>query len=222
MKNLIAFILLLIVFSCSNREEVLEFEKILGIENSQALTLMVSNFENEFLKTEYPNLTSEQAYERLLTDMRDNKFQSWNKLPKFDETDLKQSQLKFEINAYVDSVWIETNENPRIVWQYNFLGNNGTFYKKDYWSSYNKNPSVNKDSIIEDRYTWFVINYPEGRYWKALSKTCQKDKFIMDYLNFSNSFGRIPFEIMASRMLSANLDYSDFFIKRIIVTRVSS
>ncbi|MFD1062069.1 hypothetical protein ACFQ1Q_02325 [Winogradskyella litorisediminis] len=149
MKILKTIIILLLFVSCSNKEQIAEFEKILGKENSETLTSMVYDFENGFLKTKYPNLTSEQAYERLLTEMRDSKSQSWNKLPKFDKSLFEKSQLKYEIYSYVDSVWIETNEDPKIVRQYKYLDDEGTFRKRKSWTSYR--PQDEKIRILSYR-----------------------------------------------------------------------
>ncbi len=180
---------------------------------------MVSDFENGFLKTKYPELTNEQAYERLLTEMRDSKSQSWNKLPKFDKSRFEKSHLKHEIYSYVDSVWIETNEDPKIVRQYKYLDID-TFRKRKSWTSYRTQDEKNKDSIMRNFYTWTDLNY-NGRFWLALKETCPKNRFITDYLDIANSAGPVQPEIMVNRMLDSNLNYSDYFIKRIIVTGIS-
>ena len=218
-KILKLFIFLLLIVSCSNKEQIAEFENILGKENSETLTSMVAEFENGFLRNKYPDLNSEQAYERLLTEMRDSKLQSWNKLPNFDKSRFENSQLKHEIYSYVDSVWIETNEGPKIVRQYRYLDID-TFRKRKSWTSYRPQDKKNKDSLIQNFYTWTDLNY-NGRFWVALKETCEKNRFITDYLNIANSAGPVQPEIMVDRMLDANLNYSDYFIKRIIVTGLS-
>jgi hypothetical protein len=218
-KILKLFILLLLIVSCSNNERIAEFEKILGKEKSETLTSMVAEFENGFLKNKYPDLNSEQAYERLLTEMRDSKSQSWNKLPKFDKSRFDKSQLKHEIYSYVDSVWIETTEDPKIVMQYKYLDIE-TFRKRKSLISYRPQDEKNKDSIIRNFYTWTDLNY-NGRFWVALKETCQKDKFIVNYLDNAKTFGPVQPEWMLDMFLDTNLNYSDYFIKRIIITWLS-
>ena len=71
------------------------------------------------------------------------------------------------------------------------------------------------------QYTWTDLNYHSGRFWEALRKTCQKDKFILQYLDFANSSGPMQPKIMADKMLDADLNYSNYFVKRIIVTGLS-
>jgi len=223
MKIVGIIIIILLTFGCSKKQtdlRIAQFEKILGKENSETLTLMVAEFEDGFLKNKYPNLKSEQAYERLLTEMRESKSQSWNKLPKFDKSRFEKSELKYEIYAYVDSVWIEEKENPMMVSRYKLL-DNGTFYHRSTLTSYRPKDEVDKDTLMKNRYTWTDLNYQSGRFWEALRKTGQKDKFIVDYLDFANSSGVMQPEIMVDKMLNTNMNYSDYFIKRIIVTELS-
>jgi len=220
MKIIKTYLFLFLIFSCSNKSQIVEFENILGKKNSETLTLMVSDFENGYLKNKYPNLSSEKAYAKLLLDMRDSKAQSWGKLPEFEKTRFEESQLKLEIYSYVDSVWIESIESPRLFIQRKYLANDGTFHKGTSWSSFRPKDGENKDSIINNRYTWTDLNY-SGRFWKALRETCQNDKFIMDYLYLADSAGPIQPEILISRILASNVDYSDYFIKRIIITGIS-
>jgi hypothetical protein len=101
MKYYLILIVSILIFSCSsNKEQVAEFENVLGFDNSATLTLMVYDFENDFLKNKYPNLTIEKAYKKLLIDMRDNKAFSWGKLPTFNKTRFEKSTLKYEIYSY--------------------------------------------------------------------------------------------------------------------------
>ncbi len=71
MKYIKLFFILILIVSCSNKKRITEFENILGKENSETLTYLVSDFENDFLKRNYPNLDIEKAYrkkaERYLT-----------------------------------------------------------------------------------------------------------------------------------------------------------
>ena len=216
MKILKALIFLLLFVSCSDKERIAEFEEILGEENSETLTLLVSDFENKYLKTKYPHLTTPQAYEKLLTDIRDHKSQSSNQLLNFDKTRFQKSHLKHELYSYVDSVWVETHSEPKIVRQYKYWDVD-TFRTKISWRSYRPQDKKNKDAIIQNSYMMTDLNY-SGRFWVALKKTCGNDKFITDYLEMMNIAGPVQPEIMAYYMLSAGLDYSDYFIKRILIT----
>ncbi|PHS04378.1 MAG: hypothetical protein COA88_13580 [Kordia sp.] len=220
MKYLIILIVSISFLGCSNNEQIAEFEKVLGYENSETLTLMVFDFENGFLKNKYPNLTPERAYKKLLIEMRDNKDFSWGKLPKFNKTRFEKSRLKYEIYSYVDSVWTETGENPKMVLQYKVLNGDGNFITRV--TELSHNPQVDKvnDSIIKNYYTWTDLNY-EGRYWKALKKVHKSNQFISNYLEVAVTGGPVQPELLIDELLNSNPNYSDYFIKRIIVTNIS-
>lgn len=60
-----------------------------------------------------------------------------------------------------------------------------------------------------------------GRFWVALKETCNYNDFIVDYLDIINTIGPVQPEHMIDKMLNSNLDYSDYFIKRIIIIGIS-
>ena len=66
MKFINLFIILLLTFGCSSDKDTAEFEKVLGKENSQTLTLLVNGFENDFLKKQYPNSELNESYKKFL------------------------------------------------------------------------------------------------------------------------------------------------------------
>ena len=68
-KILLPFIFLLLIISCADKKsekQTSEFDKVLGIENVATLNFLVSDFENDFLKRQYPNLDTENAYRQFL------------------------------------------------------------------------------------------------------------------------------------------------------------
>lgn len=60
-----------------------------------------------------------------------------------------------------------------------------------------------------------------GRFWVALKETCNYNDFIVDYLDIINTIGPVQPEHMINKMLNSNLDYSDYFIERIIIIGIS-
>jgi len=66
MKFLKLLIILLFVSSCSENENIKHFETALGQENSKTLTYLVNDFENDFLKRQYPDLKTKRAYKQLV------------------------------------------------------------------------------------------------------------------------------------------------------------
>ena len=106
LKSLTVVILFISFWGCSHDKFVTKFENTLGRENSQTLTELISDFESDFLKRQYPNLNTKSAYGKFLTDLRDEKT-DWKKISEESRAKFDNSSLKNEIYRYPDSVWIE-------------------------------------------------------------------------------------------------------------------
>jgi predicted RNA-binding protein associated with RNAse of E/G family len=120
----------------------------------------------------------------------------------------------------LDSVWIETGENPKTIIQYKDLNGDGDLIKRTSHTSYRPLENKSKDSIIKNLYTWTDLNY-EGRFWRALMSVSKRNTFVYNYLDIANSGGPVQPELLIDEMLGSNPNYSDYFIKRIIVTSLS-
>lgn len=69
MKNYIFILISIVTLSCSqNKENIVEFEKVLGAKETKALDLLVSDFEKN-LKKIYPKLSTEKGYTQYLKDL---------------------------------------------------------------------------------------------------------------------------------------------------------
>ena len=80
MKFFKIFLLLLFITSCTKQptdNRILEFERILGKENSETLNYLVSDFENDYLKKQYPTLKTEDAYSKFLNNLLEDKIENW-------------------------------------------------------------------------------------------------------------------------------------------------
>lgn len=98
MKFIKTFIILILFFSCSNKERISEFENILGDENSKTLTYLVNDFENDYLKKQYSNLDTPKAYRQFLTDMKnDGQTADLSKISEKSKLLFEQSNLRLEI-----------------------------------------------------------------------------------------------------------------------------
>lgn len=82
MKFIKIFIILFLIFGCSNQKitdkRISVFEKRLGGEETKALNLLVSDFEKNLIKI-YPNLTVEKGYRQYLTEMISDLTTDWEK-----------------------------------------------------------------------------------------------------------------------------------------------
>lgn len=69
MKNYIFILISITTFSCSqNKDNIVEFEKVLGAKETKALDLLVSDFEKNLTKI-YPDLSTEKGYTQYLKDL---------------------------------------------------------------------------------------------------------------------------------------------------------
>ena len=69
MRKTYLALILIFIFSCSQQDNrIMKFEKILGKEQSEALNLLVADFDKNLNKN-YPNLSTEKGYRQYLKDI---------------------------------------------------------------------------------------------------------------------------------------------------------
>jgi hypothetical protein len=239
MKILKLFIFLILIISCSDKKsenKMFEFDKVLGNENVAILDLLVSDFENDFLKRQYPNLHTENAYRQFLTDLRDEKTDNFLKISQKARETFKYSNLRLEIYRYPDSVWIVENSSldkkedslevllysstPYIKSRHKYDNPDGTFeylYSRSYRSIL---PNMNFDSIAESE-----IKKPEfntvGKYIQALYQIKELDTFFKKFYKQKSAFGFVRPSILANALLNEKVDLNDNLVKRIIVLEIA-
>ncbi|WP_452227746.1 MULTISPECIES: hypothetical protein [unclassified Lacinutrix] len=215
MKFIKLTIILLLTFSCSNEKKIAQFEKVLGKENSETLTYLVNDFESDFLKRQYPNLDTKNAYKQFLTDLKNGRTDLLKTVSKESRKRFEQSNLKHEIYSYVDSVWIENdflikkrfvNKSLNGIIQYNVQTQSG-----------NIPSNFDKDSLIIAEMDSRTLNNL-GKYWIALDSIKNQNEFIKEYYKFKIPMGFLHPEIVSNMMLNSDLNFSDYYIKRIIIT----
>src|SRR5690554_5385377 len=159
--NCISFLLLFIISSFVNgqtKKQVSEFENILGKENYITLNILTTEFEKDILNNTYPTLSTEKAYKKFLTDVKNGKFTYWNKISPKSRNIFKNSDLRLEVYEFPDSVWIG---KKGIESRYVFDNKDGTI---DYGFSL-KSADLNKnlDSLIQNEYNTPRLKYT-GKY----------------------------------------------------------
>lgn len=219
-KILLTLIFPLLIFSCSNKKQIAEFESILGEENSETLTSMVSEFENGFLKAKYPNLSTEKAYSEYLTELESNITGNWERSTKKNIDKFNQSALKKVVYGIPDSIWIEKTQNKNRT-EYRIRRKYLTVKREYEIGTLEASiPKVSdEDSLIATLENHYDINY-FGKYRKALKTIAKKNKFIKKYLQMTKEAGMLDPRMIAYEMLIADLDFDDYFIKRLIVTEI--
>ena len=229
MKILKIFIILILTFSCSNEKVIAEFEIVLGAENSQTLTNLVHEFENDFLKKQYPDLNTEMAYRQYLTELENNSTGNWKKPSKKSREIFNSSKLRYEIYRIPDSVWIEKSpdtshfkyDKSTVKTKWKYLNEDGEFKYGVSESSIGFEEPKNEDSLIELRKKYIDVNYV-GKYRRALYSVSKHNTFITEYLDMTDAAGILDPRMVAAKMLSNNVDLNDYFIKRLIITEIAN
>ena len=236
MKFIKAFIILILIISCSGKkteDNTSEFEKALGKENIKTLNALVFDFENDFLKRQYPNLDTENAYRQFLTDLRDEKTENWKSISEKARNKFKSSDLRLEMYEFPDSVWIIENSSmdkiesdslefirqpvPYIKSRFKYInadGNEEYFYSRG--NSFNPKLNSNFDSIIKRELNRPSFNYI-GKYLRALESIKDKSEFHKKFYEVKKNFGFVYSYQTAYEMLKYKIDLNDNLNRKIII-----
>ncbi len=209
-----------------------EFDKVLGNENVATLNFLTSDFENDFLKRQYPNLSTENAYQEFLTDLRDGKTDNWQSISKKAREKFKSSDLRLEMYEFPDSVWILENSTfdkiesdslnfwyspvPYVKSRYKYTNPNGTTEYTYSRGSIEFIPNPDFDSVINRELITPRMNYI-GKYLQALKAIKDKSEFHKEFYERKNSVGFLPSESTSRFMLYKNIDLNDKLNRKIIV-----
>ena len=199
----------------------------LGAENSKILTELVADFETDFLKRQYPKLKTENAYEKFLTELRDNKTADWKKISENSRTKFANSELKDEIYRYPDSVWIEKDTSKMTIKLQAVVKSRFKYINDDGSIEYLENESY-QPPIKDLDINWVLErekNSPRfnstGKYLQALYQIKDRDTFFKNFYEQKEAIGHINPETLANVMLQENVDLNDYLIKRIIVLELA-
>jgi hypothetical protein len=237
-KIFIPFIFLLLIISCEDKKsesQTSEFDKVLGSENVATLNFLVSDFENDFLKRQYPNLKTEDAYRKFLTELRDKKTENRKSISENARKKFKASDLRLEMYEFPDSVWILKNSTfdkiesdsllfldssiPYVKSRYKYTNPDGTT-EYNYSRSYGGNiEEIDYDSIINREMKSPSFN-GIGKYIQALYQIKERDTFFKNFYK-QKEYGFIRAETLAKVMLEENVDLNDYLVKRIIVLEIA-
>ena len=237
--NFLKILLLLLFFTnCSNQQidnRILEFERILGKENSETLNYLVSDFETNYLKNQYPTLKTKVAYSKFLNDLLEDKIENWGPFYNKNLDLFNNSKLIKELYRFPDSVWIvESSEQdkiegdstvllysktPYIKMRYKEINKKGE-YEYYYSSIYaNLDSNSNYDSIIKLYYKRVEFN-SAGKYIQALYAIHETDTLTKKYFDIKEHGGILPLKFFITGTLSLDPDFNDYFHKRIVLLEV--
>ena len=233
MKIIKIFIFIFLIISCSdkkNENKISDFDKILGNENVATLDFLVSNFENYFLKRQYPNLDTENAYRQFLTEIRDREFEKLKKVSKKANEKFESSDLRLEMYKFPDSAWILKNSSfdkieadslsflespfPYVKSRFKYINPDGKI-EYVYGRGSGLSPNTNFDSIVNRELKTARINYI-GKYIQALETIKDKSEFHKEFYKKKKSIGSL-YPMLADVMLAEKVDLNDKLNRRIIV-----
>lgn len=211
--------LLITITSCSDKQDKKNFVMILGEENVETLDYLVESFENEYLKITYPEKDIESAYNVFIEQILKgaiNYDDISKKLKKSMEL-YSNSRLLYEKLKLVDSVWVLDSLNDKITlkMRYKFIDSTSQFnysYDKKEWSL----KSESLDSIFYKSSHTVRSNY-QGKYLKAIKVLKNRSLFFKRYNNIIDAVGSSDYLLTADLMKRRNVDYNDYFIKRVVV-----
>jgi hypothetical protein len=208
MKIIKLFIFIALIISCSDKkteDKISEFDKVLGKENVATLDFLVSDFENDFLKRQYPNLDTENAYRQFLTEIRDRKFENLKSVSQNASEKFESSGLKLEMYEFPDSEWILKNSSydkiesdsvsfldspfPYVKSRFKYINPDGTI-EYVYGRGSGLSPNSNFDSIIKSELKTAQINYV-GKYIQALGTIKDKSKFHREFYEKKSFFASL-------------------------------
>ncbi|MDO7174205.1 hypothetical protein [Mariniflexile sp. AS56] len=226
MKIFKIFIILLLITSCSdkiNENKITEFDKILGTENSKTLNSLVVEFENDFLKRQYPNLNIERAYLKFITEISEGEIEKFVGFSQKSRSLFDKSTLRPEIYCVPDSIWVDKNPwndlTLLVKIRTKCIKPDGTFESGISEMPFDKK-EISRDFIEEKRKNFVVSNY-NGKYIKALNSISDNSEFLKSFVKDRTNFGLIPSELVAKRILAYNVDITDYYVKRIIVMELA-
>lgn len=240
MIKYISFLVVIVFFSCTVQKDpdIINFEKRLGTESVETLNNLVTDFETNYLKKYYKEVTVDEAYLLFLKYInKGDTVKPYNYQKKYEM--FKKSKLFSDIYLKVDSVWIARDKNndppdftddsaielnipnpyPKLIIRFkgqNF--ENDYYYEDQSFSAGDRSyfEKYSEEEIIQDGYRRRRFDNI-GNYAMALYDLQDRGIVFKNFYKHKESSGGFDMSILASGLLYDNADTSDYFIKRIIV-----
>ena len=217
-------ILSLVIFSCSSRKDIEKFNKTLGEENVETLDCLVKSFESNYLKIVYPEKGLDDAYESFLNSVLENKVDYDKVYSRLEDSKkmFEKSRLKYEIYRVVDSVWIidslDSWGRVTLKMRYKFIDSIDQYnYSYDKIDLNVQGKSL--DSIIYMYRNTVGSNY-HGKYLKAIEKISNGSSFFRNLNEIIEATGASDYLLTSDLMIRHNVDFDDYFIKRLVLTEI--
>lgn len=225
MKHILISAIAILMFSCcsqmSDKEKIEIFENHIGKENARLLTEKVEFLEKCF-KIHDKGLTTEESYKNYVgwIESLGNRLWKidWKKYDSLNNTILN-SPLGKEIWMTKDSVWIDGEMQKT---KYVYRGEDGSIISS-FVDVETYDPSIDKNWEERPSVCWcndFKPFNKDGKYLEALNLVSKNDTILQDYLGVKDGNYGISPGYLAGYFLSGKVDYSNYFVKRIIVVEM--
>lgn len=232
MNSIKVLLLSFLVVCCAqnNKDEI--FENTLGKENNKTLNYLVSAFEQDFLKNQYPSLKINEAYKMFLEDFRDGNTSNWKERPAKAVKIFNESKLRLEIYNFPDSVWVLPNSSkdkieedslqflyspiPYIKYRRkNYIDSSGKQHYLYSRSGFQLNLS-NTDSVINYVKTIREFRY-DGEYFNLINESKNKNAFWLAMFEYITSTNNENSKVFAQMILKNKFDLNNPTIRKFIV-----
>lgn len=217
---------IVVLTSCSKDPRIEKFEAVLGADNVETLNFMVTDFEDDFLKRQYPEMKTEAAYKQFLTELAAGKTEHWQKVSENARDRFAQSELRMQIYKVMDSVWLVNDSTvkipvlgPALRKRMKFIDHKGQIDYTVSERSHLPEDLVSQEELNE-RYKNFVSSNAIGSYMRALQTIADSSDFVSEFYEVKNAAGILSTELIAEQMLKNEVDLNDYFIKRIIIAEI--
>jgi len=212
MTRIKPILIILISFLTSNlveAQQIQKFESSLGERRTAAINEIVNDFE-KYLDSNFSGKNLDAKYDKYLEELaKENLTKKWRISPSkmtkykmlelFDEFDTVRADTVWYDGEWVNYIW----ENDDLVQSIIPLND----------------VSINK-IIRETKNEIFTRMLVEGRFYIALEKIYEENPLADGLLDLRFAEGKTyDKKWYASELLKAKLDYSDYFVKRIIAIR---
>lgn len=196
-------------------KRITKFEEVLGKTNSKTLNFLVHDFENNYLKSNYPNSSIQAAYKKYLSDIKQENSNYAHNTSKVAQIKFKNSQLRKDLYYVPDSIWIEGDVVKEKVLFWNNVDK--PYYSVNESYIMKTRMHLTNDSIIKYRLKNLNRFRVYGKYMNALRAIKDLDEKVKYYFQDKEAFGFISHKILAEWFLELKLDYNDYIYKRIII-----
>jgi hypothetical protein len=240
MRIIITFLIAIFFSSCSSEDkDIINFEKRLGPESVEILNILVADFETNYLKKYYKDVSIDEAYLLFLKDIKKgDSVQEYNYKKMYEM--FKKSKLFSDIYLKVDSVWIAKDKTsdvmeedsifeldisdpyPKLIIRFKHQKLKSGYYYEDHsYSSDDRSyfEKYSEEELIQNGYLRRRFDYI-GNYAIALNDIQDRGFVFKNFYKHKESSGGFDMTILASGLLYDKADTSDYFIKRIIVLEI--